>query len=120
MINLPQAGTKQQALRDIDFVVHDCMEPWAANLEATLVDQGISSYSVSVAPGQAIILPPDQYYCIKQAFEVQEGKGVPLVGLACSSTFVGPTEESFSSHYESIKVRKSLKLMIAGAISNLQ
>lgn len=100
--NLPPNGSKQKAPHKLDFTVDYNDQVWDSELERKLVEEGISSHSVRVAPGQAIILPPDQYHCFKKVF--QDTKGTPLVGLACDSTYVGLTEESFTQHYQSIKV----------------
>jgi hypothetical protein len=104
--NLPPTGTKQKAPHQLDFSVDDSSEVWDAELERKLLDEGVSSNSVKISPGQAIILPPDQYHCFKKVFQIRDGSGIPLVGLACDSTYIGATEESFNSYYQSIKVGK--------------
>lgn len=103
---MPPIGTKQKVPHNLDFSVDDNDRVWDTELERKLIEEGISSNSIRVAPGQAIILPPDQYHCFKKIFKEQdESDGMPLVGLACDSTYVGSTEESFSGYYQSIKVR---------------
>lgn len=102
--NLPPNGTKQKVPHKVDFTVDDNDEVWDSELEERLIEEGIYSHSVQVAPGQAIILPPDQYHCFKKVFQDHDSNGTPLVGLACDSTYVGSTEESFNHHYQSIKV----------------
>lgn len=103
--NLPPTGTKQKAPHKMDFAVDDSADVWDAELERKLTDEGISSNCVRVSPGQAIILPPDQYHCFKKIFPShQDGNEAPLVGVACDSTYIGSTAESFNSYYQSIKV----------------
>lgn len=102
--NLPPTGTKQKAPHKIDFTVDDSDDVWDTELEKQLTDEGISSNSIKLSPGQAIILPPDQYHCFKKIFPTQDGYGTPLVGVACDSTYIGSTAESFNNYYQSIKV----------------
>ncbi len=102
--NLPPIGTKQKAPHKIDFTVDYSDNVWDTELERRLIDEGISSNSIKVAPGQAIILPPDQYHCFKKIFPSQDGNETPLVSVACDSTYIGSTAESFNSYYQSIKV----------------
>ena len=101
---LPPTGTKQKAPHKIDFTVDDSDDVWDTELERQLTDEGISSNSIKLSPGQAIILPPDQYHCFKKIFQNQDGQGTPLVGVACDCTYIGSTAESFNNYYQSIKV----------------
>jgi D-lyxose ketol-isomerase len=102
--NLPPIGTEQKVPHELDFTVDASTDIWDVELERKLIDKGIWSHAVKVSSGQAIILPPDQYHCFKKIFSTQDDKGIPLVGLACDCTYVGHTEESFNSYYQSIKV----------------
>jgi len=69
---------------------------------------GIYSSSVKVLPAQAIILPPNQFHCFKKIHSYEQASdqesSIPLLGIACDSTYIGTTEKSFKERYSHIQV----------------
>ncbi len=90
------------------FTVDGNREAWDESLEAKLIACGIHSSSVKVYPGQAIILPPNQFHCFKKIHNTDQGpdqeSSIPLLGIACDSTYIGATEKSFKERYSHIQV----------------
>ncbi len=114
-------GEKQRLAHDDNFDVDKDTSVWSSSLDRKLKQHGVPSFSVTLEPGQAIILPPDHFHCFKKIPPADAAHAeFPLIGVACDSTYIGASASSLQRYHNLYKVSLPLYYNLEFKLINRQ